>query len=887
MVFNGYDSVLWNNLRVCFANEIRTMYKSIRAAGSKISYDYIDTLYDNHQAKWPERMWNEDAFNCYINPLVTQGINNLPMLLGNKKQQRKYWLYNRFKYMDSKYVAADALSERIQLRSYAGADAPNCQITITPFADIYGTVNWANAAGDENLTQARITHGQSHTFNCPLTDLNDTEVYIYSCDQLLSVGDLSRLQIDYCDISKAKNLSEIILGSSATGWTNPHTFATFTVGNLPLLKKINMINCTGYSGQPDLSGCPSIEEVYMDNTQTTGVVLPDAAPIVHLHLPNTVTYLGLKNITTLTDFVLEQTTQITNLDIWNIATSVFDTDAALQGMADRSIVRWVGAEWGTQQVPIRMIDFLTKVTGYYNKFRGPDSAEHCDLRGGVWVQSYTAEQLESLHAMFPDIELLGSPPEKVAGRFYNDDTAHTFITEVFVNKGDKVDYGASTPEPTKEPTISTTYTFDGWSDSTHAHITDKRYRQAIQVSTNITAHYAESIRQYLIRFLNSDSTVLESKNVDYNVTPTYTGTTPIDPTGEGKAFSGWTPTLYPANKNQDYTAFFNETDASVVKAFIESAVNSDYRKRIALIDDSITKFTNPYLSIPVQECTEITMPNLGKLYDFNTTIISSGLNFPFCVVNCAYPSYSNYYKCSKLVVDIDNFQFAQNVYSSASGLFNSMCFHYKDTRSYMAEYRQDLCPISNYEGQDLDLISQTNYAAGGIYLLANSVTSYHNRYSFIITGGVKKIILPNCIGTAINGNIRAPYGIEYIDLGNCARIDSGITVHGTGEHDTLQDVYLRKEDSICTLAYTGLGFKNENLKVHVPYDLIETYQTATNWSAAEAYYQDTYHRSLFVEITEEEKAEHIARVERQKDWMRAKEQGITAEEWKRSRGEIE
>ena len=61
------------------------------------------------------------------------------MLQGAKAEQRKWWLYNRFRYMDSKWNAGDALRQVIQLRGYAKAD-----VTLTPYTDIYPTVKYAS-----------------------------------------------------------------------------------------------------------------------------------------------------------------------------------------------------------------------------------------------------------------------------------------------------------------------------------------------------------------------------------------------------------------------------------------------------------------------------------------------------------------------------------------------------------------------------------------------------------------------------------------------------------------------------------------------------------------------------------------------------------------------
>ena len=59
--------------------------------------------------------------------------------------------------------------------------------------------------------------------------------------------------------------------------------------------------------------------------------------------------------------------------------------------------------------------------------------------------------------------------------------------------------------------------------------------------------------KYTIRFLNYDGSELEVKQVEEGITPAYTGQTP---TREGYTFTGWTPSLAPATQDQDYTATF-------------------------------------------------------------------------------------------------------------------------------------------------------------------------------------------------------------------------------------------------------------------------------------------------------------------------------------------
>ena len=138
-VYNGQDSVLWNNLRKTFARELRAMYRDLRSQGI-ISYDNVERMFEEHQAKWPAALFNEDSWYKYIDPLRNDGDDSyLSMMQGDKAEQRKWWLNNRFRYIDSKYNAGDALTDVITLRGYAKAN-----ISVTPYADIYPTIRYGS-----------------------------------------------------------------------------------------------------------------------------------------------------------------------------------------------------------------------------------------------------------------------------------------------------------------------------------------------------------------------------------------------------------------------------------------------------------------------------------------------------------------------------------------------------------------------------------------------------------------------------------------------------------------------------------------------------------------------------------------------------------------------
>ena len=98
-----------------------------------------------------------------------------------------------------------------------------------------------------------------------------------------------------------------------------------------------------------------------------------------------------------------------------------------------------------------------------------------------------------------------------------------------VHYGDPVSYG---PNPTKESSIDTVYTFDKWSPD---------IVKTVEGNATYTALYKETVRQYSIKFIDWDGTALNGENgelYDYN-TPSKNIKTPTNYSREGWSFVGW------------------------------------------------------------------------------------------------------------------------------------------------------------------------------------------------------------------------------------------------------------------------------------------------------------------------------------------------------------
>ena len=303
-IYNGRETVMWNNVRDAFPSELRSMYQSLRAEGL-ISYEEVERRFETHQHTWPEAIFNEDAYFKYVKPFIDDGEDNLAMCLGSKEQQRKWWLYNRFRYIDSKYNSGNALSSYIQARVYHKSD-----LDVTPYADIY-----ASAYFDSNLVQARAERNTVTTVESPEAwdpGGADAVLRIYSADQIKSLGDMSQFYVGDISFAAATKLQEVKLGDADSNYSNEH-LVNVGFGNNTLLTSIDIRNCPNLTQTIDVSGCSGLEVAHFEGTAIAGILLADASSIRELYLPASITDLTLKNQSKLTTLDIEDESNIETL----------------------------------------------------------------------------------------------------------------------------------------------------------------------------------------------------------------------------------------------------------------------------------------------------------------------------------------------------------------------------------------------------------------------------------------------------------------------------------------------------------------------------------------------------------------------------------------------
>ena len=103
--------------------------------------------------------------------------------------------------------------------------------------------------------------------------------------------------------------------------------------------------------------------------------------------------------------------------------------------------------------------------------------------------------------------------------------------------------------------------FAGW--NTKADGSGKHYDDGADYSydAEVNTLYAEwTPETYTITFVNDDGTELQSGQVAYNETPTYTGETPTKKETDEATykFKGWTPEIVPATQDATYKATYDE-----------------------------------------------------------------------------------------------------------------------------------------------------------------------------------------------------------------------------------------------------------------------------------------------------------------------------------------
>lgn len=515
-VYNGQDSVLWNNVREAFSSDLQAMYSALRSDNTKsFNYQTIKDKMANHQSIWPEALWNEDAYLKYIGPYLAgeSGKTELNMLQGDKRSQRDWWLYYAFKYRDSKYECADASSSVITLRCYSNDGS----LHVTPYSHLYVRVKFGS-----NTYRQRASRNQECIFTHD-GNLNDTETYIYSADCISDIGDLSPFRVGMVNVAAATKLQRLILGSSAEGYRNL-TFEGISVGTNELLSEVNIENCLidytkhGSAGTINFSNCHGLETVKAKGSNIKSLILPDGGHLKTLELPNTLIGFVIKNQKNFESLTLEGYDKVSTLNLENTPNLPIETlllNCPLTRLRLRNIEWTVSNEENLQAIFNKLT--ATNENGNYiiNGYNDVGAeVEKAQISGRVYIDSISSELIEAINTIYPELVIVVNGEPKFFIRYNNKDNTklYSYIADAGTSAPDPItdiDDPISVPVFSKTPDengeVDTNYIYEGWT-----------YDGISGLPTNIQKPYViitDYEETYRVRFYK-DANLTEKYDID-------------------------------------------------------------------------------------------------------------------------------------------------------------------------------------------------------------------------------------------------------------------------------------------------------------------------------------------------------------------------------------
>ena len=532
-VFSGQASILWKNVRDAFGVELKTMYSNLRSDASKpFNYTEIRDKMKKHQSIWPEALWNEDQTIKYINATLAgerdeEGniISHLPKLQGSKESQRDWWLYNGFKYRDSKYQTGDATKNYIFLRLFAPGN-----IFVTPYSHIWPAAKYG---GNSAVVTLKGKKNETYELINPVSQPNNLETWIYSADRISKIGDLSGFKIGDAQFQAATKLQEIILGSDAEGYENPNLF-NLSVGTNELLTLINVQNCTNPAFQAiDLSECHGLETILANGSALTGLTLPNGGHLKTLKLPASFTTLTIRNQKNIEELTLESQENLRFLRIEDSPNLPMETLINNSPKLERA--RLINVEWeATDEASLQItMDKLFNCKGFNADGLNIDNAI---VTGRVHVKQISETFLEKINDIFPELVVVVDGVAKYFIRYadWDNKLLYRYIATEGTAAIDPIEAGYISI-PTRPNTEDAKYEYKNWSE----------LPEKITRPYSIIAKYKGV---YRVRFYDLENNLVG--NEEQWVTE---GESAIDPVKNGAA-----PPKKPSSDQYDY--FFSGWD---------------------------------------------------------------------------------------------------------------------------------------------------------------------------------------------------------------------------------------------------------------------------------------------------------------------------------------
>ena len=497
-VFNAADSLPFALCREMWADDLRTMYNDLETAGCW-DIDAIMAYCNGEQDKACEALWIEDVYRKDIDTYTVLGNSRyLPMIVGDKRLQREYFLTYQRAFISSYFHSGYSRQNTASIRGYTPTDwagvQPKPEMTVTPYSKLWVTVQLGSY-----VVQQRAEAGEAVTMNFGSAVANNTEIYIRCADFIKSFGDLACLYPGTPDFSKCSRLERISIGSSATGYQNTN-LSEINIGNSPALKYINVENCPNLKQELDMTGNYAVEQVLTRGSGVTGVAFATHGRLKIAKL-NGVSSITAKGLIMVEEFTLEDYSKLSTLSVEE-APAIPTLEIALAAV-NINRVRLINIDWRTYS---EAYDALIRL----HNANGIDDDGHTTsqgvITGSVYFFAIGSTKYNALVSNIPTVAFsYGDSLEEYTVTFKNDDGTTLDVQKV-ESGGSAVDpiEAGRISTPTKAPTTDSTYTFLKWDIELNN----------ITADTVVTATYSPSTRYNTVRYIDSkNGEVLETYSV--------------------------------------------------------------------------------------------------------------------------------------------------------------------------------------------------------------------------------------------------------------------------------------------------------------------------------------------------------------------------------------
>ena len=529
------------------------MYRSLRS-DKKLTYEkIIEYFVKNGSDKWSESIYNEDADYKYISMLRSDNdATNLYQVKGKGEEHLEYFASNRLKYYDSKCYAADYADNYVALRIYTPTEwsgvAPNANITITPFSNMYAGVRYK---ANGTLYQKRVAKNeiaafspQGENFEAERNEtFNDTETAIYGASEISSLGDLAPLYCGSINVSKASRLIELKVGDSTEGYVN-NNLTELSLGTNKLLKKVDVRNCPKLTEPLSLVGCPNIEEIYATGSGITSVELPKSGYLKKIHLPGTITNLTLQNQLYIEDLRIASYENISTLNIENCPT--LDEVDILNKCTNLRRVRLADVNW-TFADASSIISFAEELlsSGIKGVDENGENVDTPQISGRCYITALTGEEYATIKAAFPYMKIAYSNLTTQLIFMLQNGTELT--RQTILNGGNGYDpiKKGDINAPAMSSTAQYHFTFaGGWTEDPYGETVNENALLKVESDRILYPVFTRELRKYNVYFYNDTELLQTVENVPYGDSVEYLGDDPVNnSTGnpDDFRFTGWYP----------------------------------------------------------------------------------------------------------------------------------------------------------------------------------------------------------------------------------------------------------------------------------------------------------------------------------------------------------